>query len=166
MKPLFAILNLSHRITLFTTVLVASMTLTGSAFAGNVHLVGNKINFLDEGVDLESTFKLGGLGYGDITVLLEVEVTVGIVVLNPGNNEPPGQQVPLIVSGAATIPNDQIKNGTVTVTVSTVPVEKEDVDVDLNNPNWDFFINDITFESATITVIQNGAVVFQRTFEL
>jgi hypothetical protein len=145
--------------------LLTSMVLTTSAVAAKVHIPGQKIVFLDIGTQLETFLKLAGLGNGDVTVTIEAAGTADVTILNPGENDPPGQQVGIVASGSETIPSDQIKNGTVVLSLTTEPLDEDDVAADLPNPNWSIEINDVTFEEVTVTVVQNGEVVFQDTFE-
>lgn len=146
--------------------LMASVVFSAAAFAGSVHIPGNKVSFADIGVQLETSLKLAGLGNGDVTIQVQAEGLADVAVLNPGNNQPPGQQVGVTAAGTQTIPSDQIKNGTVTVSLTTEPVDEADVVVDLPNPNWDVEIEDVEFEVVTIKVIQNGEVVLEKSYVL
>jgi hypothetical protein len=146
--------------------LLTSMVLTTSALAAAVHIPGKKIEFLDIGTQLMTLLKLAGLGNGDVTILISAEGTADVDVINPGGNNPPGQQVPVVASGSETVPSDQIKNGTVFVSLTTDEIDEDELDVELPNPNWSIDITDVVFEEATVTVVQNGVVVFQATYEL
>jgi hypothetical protein len=143
---------------------IATLAFTASASAGNVHIPGSKISFQDLGEQLETSLKLAGLGNGDVTIKIEATGLADVTVLNPAQNEPPGQQVGITAAGTQTIPSDQIKNGTVFAALTTEPVNEEDVVVDLPNPLWDIDITDVEFEVVTVTVEQGGEVVFQETF--
>jgi hypothetical protein len=133
-----------------------------SARAASVHLKGDQI-FEDVGNHLEATISLAGLGNKDITVMVTVTGTAYVTYFNPGGNEPPGQnKIPVTAVTWVTVPASAIKNGNVTVKLTS-----PDVDVgDAPNPNWSVQLDDVWFETATITVIQRGKVALNTTVDL
>ena len=139
-----------------------SLAIAVTANAANVHFVGEP-TIEDTGENLDVCFKLAGLGNKDITVTLTVTGTATVFYFNPGGNEPPGQnKVPVKSVTTRTIPASEIKNGTVSVCL-----ESEDVVVPpAPNPNWVTDIQDVSFETATITVVQKGKTVLNQTFDL
>ena len=139
-----------------------ALALTVTANAANVHFVGDPV-FQDTGENLDACFKLAGLGNKDITVTLSVTGTATVIYFNPGGNEPPGQnKVPITAVTSKTIPASEIKNGTVSVCL-----ESPDVVVPpAPNENWVTEVQDVSFETATITVTQKGKTVLNQTFDL
>jgi hypothetical protein len=70
----------------------------------------------------------------------------------------------LLVCGAVSIPEGEIKNGNVSFSVTTIAPDSPIPGApDCPNPNWDEIIVDLDFTSATITVVQGGVEVFTRT---
>jgi hypothetical protein len=141
----------------------AFLVVTAIGFAEKVHVPGNHIDFTDVGTQLETDLKVSGLGYGDVTILIDAAGVADTTVINPDGHPAPGQQIGVVSSGAATIPSDQIKNGTVELVLTT---EVPEIDFDLPNPQWTGILDDVTFDEVTVTVIQNGKVVFQKTYTL
>jgi hypothetical protein len=141
----------------------ALLVITAIGFAANVHVPGKNIIFADIGTQLETDLKVSGLGNGDVTIEIDATGIADTTVVNPQGHPSPGQQIGIVASGSETIPSDQIKNGTVELILTT---EEPEVDFDLPNPQWDGFVNDVEFEDVTVTVIQNGTVVFQKTYTL
>jgi hypothetical protein len=140
-----------------TTVTISITALV--AFAASVHLKPPNRNptFTDNGLTLEASGELAGLGNGDVLVILSATANVTATCTNPsGANQPPGQNpAPITVTGAEPIPESEIKNGTTPFDVETdEPVTPIPGAPDCPNPNWTENIEDLAFTSATITVQQ------------
>jgi hypothetical protein len=136
--------------------------MSAGALAASVHLIGD-LTFEDVGEQLETTLSLAGLGNKDITITVTVNGTAHVTYINPGNNVPAGQnKYPIQAMSTQTIPSEQIKNGTVTVTLTSPELEPAPAP----NPNWTVQLDDVEFDSATITVVQGGKVVLDETIEL
>ena len=137
-----------------------------------VHLKGGKKAlpvFTDLGIVLNASGALAGLGNEDVVITLDAEADVVAVCQNQGGNQAPGQNpAPINVSGAESIPADRIENGNLSFSVTTVAPETPIPGApDCPNPNWDEFIEDLIFTSATITVEQPaGNVVFTYSTDL
>jgi hypothetical protein len=133
-----------------------------TALAQRVHLIGEP-TFEDLGENLEACLTLAGLGNKDITIMLTVTGTASVTYVNPGKNVPPGQnKIPIKLLTWEFIPSDQIKNGTVSVCLTSPDVTLEAAP----NPNWSVELDDVEFETATITVIQKGRVALKMTVQL
>jgi hypothetical protein len=146
----------------------AALLVPTAALAANVHFVKGP-TFTDNGTTLTTVGKLAGLGNGDIKVTLSISgIATKITCTNPGGNQAPGQNKPgVTASGTQTISRDEIKNGTVTIKVTTLaPAQLTPKQAGCPNNNWTARIDDVKFTSATITVVQGGAVVLQETFKL
>src|SRR5258706_15943633 len=87
------------------------------ANAQNVHLKPPNRNptFVDNGLTLRVVGSLAGLGGGDVAITLSATANATAICANPGGGtQPPGQNpAPINVQGTQAIPEDEIKNGTV-----------------------------------------------------
>ena len=155
------------RVLIGIATVVSVAAFASSAQASSVHLKGGKTAepaFTDNGLTLNATAALSGLGNGDILVALDATANVTSTCTNPAvQTQPPGQNpAPINVSGSQAIPDSQIKNGTVSFNVTTDPVETPIAGApDCPNPQWTEAIIDLLFTSALITVEQPaGTTVF------
>ena len=133
-----------------------------AALAANVHFV-NGPTFTDNGTTLTTTGKLAGLGNGDLQITVTtVGTATKITCTNPGGNQAPGQNKPRVNTiGSQTINDTEIKNGSVNISVTTgAPAQLTAKQAGCPNNNWTARIDDVTFTSATITVVQDDEVVF------
>ena len=130
-----------------------------TTFGQSVHLKGGanaEPTFLDQGLTLNATGALAGLGNDDVVVTLNATADVTATCTNQGGNQAPGQNpAPVSVSGSQSIPADEIKNGNTPFNVTTIaPASPIAGAPDCPNPNWTETITDLSFTSATITVEQ------------
>ena len=147
--------------------LLALMSMASEALAANVHFKRDPL-FTDAGQSLIGTISLAGLGNQDVTITLQVTGSATYTLFNPGGNFVPGQnKIPIVASTSVTIPKTAIKNGNVTVTLTTpAPPAPVPTDVGAPNNNWTARIDDVSFSTATVTVVQGGIVVLTETFDL
>jgi hypothetical protein len=152
------------RLGLIMAALAACVFVTAAAAAVTNH----NPSFTDNGTTLSSTGKLTGLGNGDIFVSLSATGSPTTTCTNKGGNQAPGQNpANVTVSGGEAIPASEIKNGTVVYSVTTSPpAQPTPQAAGCPGSNWTATITDIAFTSATITVTQGGATVFQQTYTL
>lgn len=146
-------------IILFLSILVIAGLTATAAVASSVHLKGGKNakpSFTDNGITLNASGALSGLGNGDITVTLTARADVTSTCTNQGGNAAPGQNpAPITVSGSQAIPAGSIINGNVPFNVTTVPPATVIPGApDCANTNWTESIDDLAFTSATIVVRQ------------
>lgn len=140
-----------------------------AALAANVHFVKGGPTFTDNGTTLTTVGKLAGLGNEDITITVSVTgIATKITCTNPGGKQAPGQNKPgVTASGTQTITRDEIKNGTVTIRVTTLePAQLTPKQAGCPNNRWTATIKDVKFTSATITVVQGGKTVLNKTYTL
>jgi hypothetical protein len=146
------------------------LVITSTAVAANVHFKGKSgPTFTDQGLTLNATGSLTGLGNGDIVVTLTASGQPTSTCTNPsGGTQPPGQNPAVVqVSGQQAIPASEVKNGNVSINVSTAaPQSPIPGAPDCPNRQWTERITDVSFSgfSATLTVTQNGQTVLQQTF--
>ena len=139
--------------------MIIAIGTAGVASAQNVHLKPPKANptFTDKGLTLNAVGALAGLGGGDVVITLTATANPTSSCTNPaGATQPPGQNpAPVTVTGSEAIPENEIKNGTVSFTVTTeAPVSPIPGAPDCPNPKWTEAITDMAFTSAVITVEQ------------
>lgn len=144
-----------------TSLLVLAMANTANA--ARVHFKAQP-TFEDLGDTLEACISLAGLGNRDVTITVAVSGEATVIYNNPGGNKPPGQnKIPVSAVATQTFPSTQIKNGNLSVCLETAPIPPP---APAPNENWTIEIVDVSFTSATITVVQRGRVVLRETFDL
>ncbi len=133
-----------------------------SAYAARVHLKGD-ITVEDVGNNLKTCLALAGLGNKDVTITVAVTGTASVTYINPGGNTPAGQnKYPISAVSSVTLPSNQVKNGTVSLCLTSPNI----LVAPAPNPNWTVQLDDIEFDTATVTVVQNGKVVLEETYTL
>ncbi len=150
---------------------LAVMMCTTSVFAANVHFKGGKsggVKSTDLGLVLQACASIAGLGNGDVTIHISAVGLASASCVNPGDNTAPGQnKVPITATATETISADEIKNGTVSVCLTTdSPGPLDPVAAGCPNGNWSAPVADVEFSSVTVTVVQFGQVVLEKTFFL
>lgn len=153
---------------LVTAISAVALLAPTTALAANVHFV-NGPTFTDNGTTLTTTGKLAGIGNQDLKVTVSVTgIAMKITCTNPGGKQAPGQNKPgVTASGTQTITRDEVKNGTVRINVTTLePAQLTPKQAGCPNNRWTADIDDVDFTSATITIVQGGETVFNKTYSL
>ena|SRR5438874_2935989 len=148
---------------IFVVALFAALVLTAqSALAVSVHWKKGSPQFHDNGLTLTESGTVSGVGGGDVLITLSAQANVNATCTNGGTHKPPGRNpAPISVSGSASFPASEIKNGNLDYSVTTnSPGPSVAGAPDCPNTNWTEDINDLAFTSATITVTQGSAGVF------
>jgi hypothetical protein len=139
-------------------VVVAALALlasfAGAALAQAGHFVGTP-TCRDIGTQVRCTGKVAGLGGTTFTINVSAPGTATVECTNPGGNVAPGQTFTTTVAGT-TGPVPTPRNGQfrfdVTTTAPTAPPGS------CPNPMWTATVTDVTFTTATITLLEDSTV--------
>src|SRR5215212_1999524 len=113
----------------------------------------------DQGLTLNCTGNVSGLGQGDLTVNISSPATATTTCTNPAGNVAPGQTFTFQASGTQTVTVD--KNGRATFNLTTVaPTAPAG---SCPNPMWTATVTDVTFGDVTLIGTQGGVIVFEET---
>jgi hypothetical protein len=137
---------------------VAALTLVatfaGAALAQSGHFVGTP-TCTDIGTQVQCSGKVAGLGGTTFTITVSAEGTASVTCTNPAGNVAPGQSFSTTVTGTSG-PFPTPRNGqspfTVTSTAPTAPPGS------CPNPKWTATVTDVTFTTATITLLEDSTV--------
>jgi hypothetical protein len=111
----------------------------------------------DIGTQVTCTAKVAGLGGTTFEVTIEAEGIASVECTNPGGNVAPGQDTAVTVEGT-TEPQPTPRNGSATVTVTTDDPEPLPPTPTCPNDQWMAEIVDVTFTTATLTLLEDGFV--------
>jgi hypothetical protein len=129
-------------------------TFAGAALAQAGHFVGTP-TCTDIGTQVQCTGKVAGLGGTTFTINVSAPGTATVECTNPAGNVAPGQTFTTTATGT-TGPVPTPRNGQfrfdVTTTTPTAPPGS------CPNPMWTATVTDVTFTTATITLLEDSMV--------
>jgi hypothetical protein len=113
----------------------------------------------DQGLTLNCTGNVSGLGQQQLTVNISSPATATTTCTNPGGNVAPGQTFTFQATGTQTVQVD--KNGRATFNLTTpTPTPPPG---SCPNSMWTASVADVTFGTVTLTGTQGGVIVFSET---
>jgi hypothetical protein len=150
-----AILNAEEnmRRLLWLAALVLGSLVGGTAYAQSGHFVGT-VSCTDIGTQVQCTGKVAGLGGTTFTILVTAIGTASVECVNPAGNVAPGQTFTTTSTGSETQPTP--RNGSARFTVRTAaPTAPAG---SCPNPQWTAVVTDVTFTTATVTLLEDTTV--------
>ena len=148
----------------FKATALAALLASTLAMAASVHLKPPHRNptFVDQGLSMQVAGSLAGLGNGDVVISLSAVGNTVATCTNPaGQTQPPGQNpAPSTLTGSQIIPEDAVKNGSVSFNVQTTTATSPIPGAPgCPNPQWTETVVDVAFTSFVLTVEQPATVV-------
>jgi hypothetical protein len=144
------------RYLLFAVVAAAMLALPGVASAQSGHFVQTQ-TCTDAGTTVECSGKVAGLGGTTFEITVEADGIASVECTNPGGNVAPGQDTAVTVAGT-TEPLPTPRNGQFRYTLATDDPEPLPPTPTCPNAQWTPDIVDVTFTTATITLLEDGVV--------
>ena len=111
----------------------------------------------DIGTQVECDGKVAGLGGTTFEVTVEAAGIASVECTNPGGNVAPGQDTAVTVAGT-TDPQPTPRNGQARFTITTDDPEPLPPTPTCPNEQWTPNIVDVAFTTATLTLLEDGAV--------
>lgn len=131
-----------------------SLAFAGPALAQSGHFVGTP-TCTDIGTQVRCTGKVAGLGSTTFTINVSAQGTGTVTCTNPAGNVAPGQTFTANVAGTTgpvPTPRSGNFNFNVTTTAPSAPAGS------CPNPKWTPTVVDVTFTTATITLLEDSTV--------
>jgi hypothetical protein len=128
------------------------------AYAQSGHFLtggGNAPTCRDIGTQVECTGKVAGLGGTTFEITIEAAGIASVEGTNPGGNVAPGQDTAVTVAGTTT-PLPTPRNGQFRFSVTTDDPEPLPPTPTCPNNQWTPDIVDVTFTTATLTLLEVG----------
>ena len=144
------------RYLVFAVVAAAVLALPSVASAQSGHFVQTQ-TCTDEGTTVECSGKVAGLGGTTFEITVEADGIASVECTNPGGNVAPGQDTAVTVAGT-TDPLPTPRNGQFRYTLATDDPEPLPPTPTCPNAQWTPDIVDVTFTTATITLLEDGVV--------
>jgi hypothetical protein len=152
-----------RRIAIAITALAAFVGLAfgaAPAYAQSGHFItggGNATECTDIGTQVQCTGKVAGLGGTTFEITIAAAGIASVECTNPGGNVAPGQDTAVDVAGT-TDPQPTPRNGQFIFTVTTDDPEPLPPTPTCPNDQWTPEIVDVTFTTATLTLLEDGVV--------
>ena len=137
-----------------TAVLVGLMAAPALAQSG--HFVQTQ-TCRDIGTQVACSGKVAGLGGTTFEITIEAEGIASVECTNPGGNVAPGQDTAVTVAGT-TEPQATPRNGQFRYTITSDDPEPLPPTPTCPNNQWTPNIVDVTFTTATLTLLEDGNV--------
>ena len=144
----------SPRFVLLTAVLVG--LLAAPALAQSGHFIQTQ-TCRDIGTQVQCSGKVAGLGGTTFEITVEAEGTAEVECTNPGGNVAPGQDTAVTVAGTTT-PLPTPRNGNFRYSITSDDPEPLPATPTCPNNQWTPNIVDVTFTTATLTLLEDGVV--------
>jgi hypothetical protein len=126
----------------------------GPAFAQSGHFVGTP-TCTDIGTQVRCVGKVAGLGGTTFEITVEAEGLATVECTNPGGNVAPGQDTEVTVAGT-TEPQPTPRNGQFRFRIASDDPEPLPSTPTCPNNAWTANIVDVTFTTATLTLLEGG----------
>jgi hypothetical protein len=126
------------------------------AFAQSGHFVGTP-TCRDIGTQVRCTGKVAGLGGTTFEITVEAAGIAEVECTNPGGNVAPGQDTAVTVAGT-TDPLPTPTNGNYRFSITSDDPEPLPPTPTCPNNQWTPNIVDVTFTTATLTLLEDGVV--------
>jgi hypothetical protein len=123
---------------------------------------GNAAECTDEGTTVECTGKVAGLGGTTFEIRISAPGNAEVVCINPGGNRAPGQDTAVTAAGTSG-PLPTPRNGQFVFTLETNPPPAPPPTPTCPNVQWSPTIVDVTFTTATLTLLEDNVPVDQIT---
>jgi len=111
----------------------------------------------DIGTQVECSGKVAGLGGTTFEITVEAEGIASVECTNPGGNVAPGQDTAVTVAGT-TEPLSTPRNGQFRYSITSDDPEPLPPTPTCPNNQWTPNIVDVTFTTATLTLLEDGVV--------
>jgi hypothetical protein len=138
----------------FALALVVFAFGASSALAQSGHFVGTP-TCTDVGTQVQCTGKVAGLGGTTFEITVEAEGLATVECTNPGGNVAPGQDTEVTVAGT-TEPQPTPRNGQFRFRIASDDPEPLPSTPTCPNNAWTANIVDVTFTTATLTLLEGG----------
>jgi hypothetical protein len=135
-------------------VAVAVLAFAGVAYAQSGHFVGTQ-TCSDIGTRVSCSGKVAGLGGTTFTITVTANGTASVTCTNPAGNVAPGQSFSFTAAGSSgpfTTPRNGQASYTVRTNAPSAPAGS------CPNPKWTATVTDVTFTTATLTLLEDSTV--------